>query len=202
MKTKVSEVLKSDDTTKEKLHYLWDYYRVHVIVAILGLAFGIFMLVDWMNRPVTYFHLTVLAPHVDFDEEEPLSQEMERLLKPQGQNEAVYASFTPHGQMAERFVAQLSAGEYDLILMDEGTFTEYAAFGTMEEFRVVEIDAEEHHQPEEYDNPMAINSSTLPILEDYHTTSDMYLMIPQNSNRKERTIEFFASQGYTLVFVD
>lgn len=202
MKTKVSDILKSDDTTKEKLDYLWGYYRVHVIVALIGLVFGIFLLVDWINRPVTYFHLTVLAPQVDFDEEEILSEEMQNLLNPQGQNEAVYASFTPHGEMAERFVAQLSAGEYDVILMDEGAFNEYASFGTMEEFRVVEIDEDEHYQPDEYNNPMAINSSALPVLDDYVTTADMYLMIPQNSNRKEITIEFFASQGYNLVFVD
>lgn len=201
-KTKVSEILNSEDTTKEKLEYLWGYYRVHVIVGILAILMTGYLVVDWINRPVTYFHLTVLAPDVIVEEEEALSDELHALLEPEGQNESVYATFTPHGQMAERFVAQISAGEYDVILMDDVGYEEYSTFGTMEEFRIAELDESEHYKPDTHDNPIAIDANQLPVLDSYMTTQNMILMIPQNSQRKDTTIEFFETQGYTLEFID
>lgn len=204
MKTKVSEVLKSDDTPKEKLTYLWSYYRTHVIVGIFAVLLIGFLVVDWINRPVTYFHLTVLAPEEEIltEEEEELSIQLQEIINPAGANESVYATFTPHGQMAERFVAQITAAEYDVILMDEVGYEEYSQFGTMEEFRIAELEEADHYEPEMHDNPIAIDASQLPVLESYDTTKDMILMIPENSNRKDVTIDFFKAQGYTLEFIN
>ncbi|MDZ7835084.1 MAG: hypothetical protein U5K84_06790 [Alkalibacterium sp.] len=75
-KTKVREILKSEDTTKEKIGYLWDYYHIHVIVALVGLLFTGYLFMDWVNRPITTFHVTVLAPDVSYDEEQELTEEL------------------------------------------------------------------------------------------------------------------------------
>lgn len=201
-KTKVREILKSDDTTKEKVIYLWDYYRWHVILSVLGIVFSGYLFVDWLNRPITAFHVTVLAPEVKFEEEEPLSNQLIELVEPQGHNETAYASFTPHGQMAERFTAQLTAAEYDLILMDEAAFNEYAQFGTMQEFRLSELDDDAYYQPEEYEAPIAIDSSQLGVFDSYETTQNKIVMIPENSKRREAIVTFFQTQGYTIEFID
>lgn len=201
-KTKVREILKSDDTTKEKVEYLWDYYRWHVILSVLAVFFAGYLFVDWVNRPITAFHVTVLAPEVSFDEEEPLSNDLFDLVQPDGRNETVYASFTPHGQMAERFTAQLTAAEYDLILMDEPAFAEYSKFGTMQTFRLSGLDEDDYYQPEEYDAPMAIDSEQLDVFDSYVTTQDKIVMIPENSRRRGAIETFFESQGYTIEFID
>src|SRR5690554_3186560 len=105
-KSKVREILKSDDTPKEKFDYLWGYYRWHVIIGTLGLLLFGFMTYDFINQPVAYFHVSVLSPEIDPEEEEELAIELEELLQPEGKNESVFVTFTPYGQLAERFVAQ------------------------------------------------------------------------------------------------
>lgn len=201
-KSKVSEVLRSDDTTKEKFDYLWGYYRWHVIILVSGIFFAGYLMVDWINRPITAFHVTVLAPEVDSEEENQLTEELTDLIQPEGRNETAYASFTPHGQLAERFTAQLTAAEYDVILMDEPAFKEYAKFGTMQEFRLSGLDDADYYQPEEYDDPMAVDSSHFDIFNQYETTSDMVVMIPENSRRRDAIETFFETQGYTIEFID
>ncbi|SDK41441.1 hypothetical protein [Alkalibacterium thalassium] len=201
-KTKVKEILQSEESNKEKFSYLWGYYKWHVILSLFGLLVSGYLLVDWINRPITYFHLTVLAPEVDFDEEEPLSQELNRLLEPEGANETAYASFTPHGQMAERFTAQFTAGEYDVILMDDFSFEEYSEYDTMQEFRLSGLDDEDYYQPDHYDNPVGVDSSVIPLLEEYRTTDDLILVIPGNTTRREAIVEFFATQGFEFEFID
>lgn len=201
-KTKVREVLQSEESNKEKFDYLWGYYKTHVIVAIIGLLFGGYLLVDWINRPVSYFHLTVLAPEVVLEEEEPLSIELTELLDPQGPNETVYASFTPHGQFAERFSAQFTAAEYDLILMDDFSFSEYSEYETMQQFRVAGLEEEDYYQPDIYDAPIGIDSDQFPIFDDYTTTQDLIVVIPANTTRRSAVEQFFNEQGLELEFID
>ena len=201
-KTKVREILQSDDTPKEKLEYLWDYYRWHVIIALTGIFFAGYLFMDWVNRPITAFHVTVLAPEVNAEEENQLSEELTALLEPEGRNETAYASFTPHGQLEERFTAQLTAAEYDVILMDEPAFREYAKFGTMQEFRLSGMADEDYYQPEEYDEPIAVDSNHFEVFNQYETTSDMVLMIPENTRRRDAISTFFETQGYEIEFID
>lgn len=200
--TKVREILQSEESNKEKFDYLWGYYKTHVIITILALLFGGYLLVDWINRPVTYFHLTVLAPEVMSEEEEPLAMELTDILNPQGANETVYTSFTPHGQLAERFSAQFTAAEYDLILMDDFSFGEYSEYETMQEFRVSGLDEDDYYESDIYDNPIGIDSDHFPIFEDYTTTQDLIVVIPGNTTRRPAIEEFFASQGLELEIID
>ncbi|WP_368646121.1 hypothetical protein AB4027_04345 [Alkalibacterium putridalgicola] len=201
-KTKVREILQSNDTPKEKFEYLWGYYRWHVVILVSGIFFAGYLFVDWMNRPITAFHVTVLAPEVDTEEENQLTEDLNQLIQPEGRNEKAYASFTPHGQLAERFTAQLTAAEYDVILMDEPAFREYADFGTMQEFRLSGLDEEDYYQPDVYDDPMAVDSSHFDIFNQYETTSDMVVMIPENSRRRDAITTFFETQGYDIEFID
>ncbi|EXJ24108.1 hypothetical protein ADIAL_0419 [Alkalibacterium sp. AK22] len=201
-KTKVREILKSDESKKEKFSYMWHYYRWHLLTVLVALGVGIFLLQDWLNRPVTYFHVAVLAPEVDLEEEEPLAEEITTLLQPEGMNETVFVSFTPHGQLAERFVAQLSAAEYDLLLMDESSFEQYAEFKTMQPFRLSNVDQSAYYHPDAYNEPIGIHASQVPQFEAYETTSDLILMIPQNAQRQEQIRNFFEAQGLDLEFAN
>ncbi|MCC5894521.1 MAG: hypothetical protein JJU16_03595 [Alkalibacterium sp.] len=200
--SKVREILRSEESNKEKFDYLWSYYKTHVIVGILALLFSGYLFVDWLNRPITYFHLTVLAPEVLFEEEEPLSRDLTEILDPQEDNETVYASFTPHGQLAERFSAQFTAAEYDVILMDEFSFGEYSEYETMQEFRITGMDEDEYYSSDMYDDPVGIDSEHFPLFEDYTTTQDLIVVIPGNTTRRDRVIEFFNEQGFELEFID
>ncbi|MDZ7835083.1 MAG: hypothetical protein U5K84_06785 [Alkalibacterium sp.] len=86
--------------------------------------------------------------------------------------------------------------------MDEPAFEEYAAFGTMQEFRLSGLDEDAYYQPDEYDAPMAVDSSQLDIFDDYRTTQDMIVMVPENTRRRGAIEDFFETQGYEIEFID
>ncbi|WP_423188886.1 hypothetical protein ACO1PF_09880 [Alkalibacterium sp. f15] len=199
-KTKVREILNSDDTKKEKFEYLWGYYRWHVIFSVLALFFVGYLFEDWMNRPITVFHVTVLAPEVVQQEAPNLTDDLNDLLEPEGRNETAYATFTAHGQTADRFVAQITAAEYDVILMNQTDFEEYAAYDNMMSFRLTGLSEEDYYQPDNYDEPIGIDSSQLSVFDGYETTKDLVVMIPGNTQRRDAIEDFFKTQGYEIEF--
>ncbi|OJF94740.1 hypothetical protein [Alkalibacterium sp. 20] len=202
MKTKVREILDSEDTAKEKVEYLWGYYRWHVIISVVALFFVGYLFVDWMNRPITVFHVTVLAPEVLQQEAPDLTSDLNELLKPEGRNETAYATFTAHGRTADRFVAQITAAEYDVILMNQRDFEEYAANDNMMAFRLSGLSEEDYYQPDNYDEPIGIDSSQLAVFDGYETTKDLVVMIPGNTKRRDAIEDFFETQGYEIEFFD
>lgn len=201
-KTKVREILNSDESTGEKISYLWSYYKWHLVIFIAGLIFAGIMISDWVNRPIGYFHVAVLAPEVNFDEEEVLAQDLTELLQPEGANETVFVSFTPPGRLYERFVAQFSSGEYDIVMMDPEYYEQYSESGSLQQFRLNKIDEEAYYQPDFYNHPIGVDASQIPQFVQYETTNDLIMMIPGNSGRQDRIIEFFQTQGMDIDLID
>ncbi|WP_423188887.1 hypothetical protein ACO1PF_09885 [Alkalibacterium sp. f15] len=201
-KTKIREILNSEDTTKEKIDYLWGYYHWHVVIAVIVVSLLAFITVDAFNRTETTFHVTVFAAEVSFLEEEALINDLNDLLEPESEKESAYVSFTPQGRMVEGFLARLAAAEYDLILMDNEAYEQYSELGAMLEFRLTGLPEEDYYQPDGHDDPIGIDSSQLPIFDGYETTKDTIVMIPENTRRRETVKDFFETQGYEIEFID
>lgn len=201
-KTKVKEILNSEDSNRDKLGYLWDYYKWHTIIAVAVVIFSGIMINDYINRPIGQFHVAALAPEVSVEEEEALTQDLTELFEPEGPNDTVFVSFIPPGRQYERFVAQFSNGEYDIVLMDEDFYKQYSDSGAMQQFRLNGIDEEFYYQPDIYDNPIGVDASQVPQFAQYETISDLIMMIPGNSERHDRIEEFFESQGFEIELID
>ncbi|MCC5889750.1 MAG: hypothetical protein JJU01_04210 [Alkalibacterium sp.] len=200
--TKVKEILNSDDSNKDKLGYLWDYYKWHTVVFIIVLIFSGIMINDYINRPIGQFHVAALAPEVNMEEEGALAEDLTELIPPEGPNDTVFVSFIPPGRQYERFVAQFSNGEYDIVLMDEDFYKQYSDSGAMQQFRLSGIDEESYYQPDIYDNPIGVEASQIPQFEQYETTNDLIMMIPGNTQRPETIVEFFETQGFEIELIN
>lgn len=200
--TKVKEILTSDDSLKEKALYLWDSYKWQFIIGIGVLIFSGIMISDYVNRPIGQFHVAALAPEVSVEEEEALAEELTEMLELEGPNDSVFVSFIPPGRQYERFVAQFSNGEYDIVIMDEEFYKQYSDSGAMQQFRLSGIDEEYYYQPDSYDNPIGVDASQIPQFAQYETTRDLIMMIPGNSERHERIEEFFEAQDIEIELID
>lgn len=202
-KTKVRDVLQSNDSTKEKLSYLWGYYKWSVILIILAIAFGMYTIFEFMNRPQIGFHVTVLSEEIFIDEEEEFNNELNSFLDLEDEPLDALGTFTPTGITSERFIAQWSAREYDVILLDQASFELYASEGTMIEFEVSSgADEQALTILDEYNYPMAIDASEFPLFEQYETTRSLYVTIPQNTDNLRQVREFFRMQGIEIEFVE
>lgn len=202
-KTKVREVLKSEDTRKEKLNYLWGYYKWHLILIILAIIFSVYAIFEFINRPQIGFHVTVLSEQIVIDEEEQFNSELNDFLDLENEPVEALGTFTPTGVTSERFIAQWSANEYDIILLDQASFDLYATEGTMYEFETINgVDEESLTITSEYQYPMAIDASEIPLFQQFDTTRDLYVTVPQNTQHPEKVIEFFRMQEIEIEFAE
>jgi len=201
-KTKVREILNSEDTTKEKLAYLWDYYHWHLIITVLVVFLVGFFTVDAMNRKETVFHVAVLTTEVSYQEEEALQSDLNTMLDADTETESVFVSFTPPGRSVERFMAQLAAAEYDMVLMNQENYDKYAELGAMMAYRLDGLAEDGYHQSDTASGPIGIDSNRLAVFEEYQTTEDVIVMIPENTRRRGAIEDFFETQGYAIEFLD
>lgn len=202
-KSKVREVLNSDDSRKEKFQYLWGYYKWHLFFILLGLLLIGYTVYEMVNRPDITFHVTVLKEEPLVSEEEAFNTELNELLELTDDPAEALGTFTPSGITSERFIAQWTAEEYDVILLDQESFDLYAEYQTMQEFEVisgVEEDALTTHEMYEY--PMAIDSNVFPFFNEFETTSDLYVVIPENTQNPRLVTEFFRIQGIEIELID
>ncbi|MFC6465129.1 hypothetical protein ACFP65_09155 [Marinilactibacillus sp. GCM10026970] len=194
-KTQVREILRSDDTKKEKFDYLWEYYKWHVVSIIAAIFFVIYIIFQILNQPQISFHIGVLGPETTAEQNAEMSSDLKALLDPEDEQGDMLVTVTAEGQLAERFFAQLTAAEYDIILMTEVGFSQFADNQSMQGIDLTGIDEEDLFYAEGSQDVIGISSNAIPFFEPYAFTDNMVVMIPQNGRHREQTIQFFDAQG-------
>ncbi|WP_225743690.1 hypothetical protein [Marinilactibacillus sp. Marseille-P9653] len=197
-KTQVKEILQSNDTKKEKFDYLWEYYKWHVIGTIAAILFVIYIIVQMLTRPQVSFNIGVLGPETTSEQEQALSSDLKQLMDPEDVEGDMFVTVTPEGQMAERFFAQLTAAEYDLILMSEVAFENFASDQSMQGIDINGIDEGDLRYAEKTENVIGISTNAVPFFNNHDATQDMIVMVPQNARHKDQTVRFFEAQGIDL----
>lgn len=200
-KTKYKEILQSDDPMKDKLAYLWDYHKWHLLIVLAVVSTIIFLINETADQPEAHFHMSVLGDEGEISEEQELEDELRELFGVDGEEADVYVYFSLMGRLTERFQAHSSAGEYDLIVMSQEAFEQFGSTGGMHTLRVDQSDDPDDYYLDQNGNPVGIAAEELAIFADYSTLEDMVITIPRNAGRTDRTIELFESQGLELELV-
>lgn len=122
---------------KEKIEFILEYYRLHMIGGVIGLIiiFSILNIYIFNPNPTTILDITLLTDFYDDEEANSLKTELESLLIEEDANEAIYIEFLnmgtnvdPQMQMAmtSKFMGKASVGDLDLMLMNQEYFDNLA----------------------------------------------------------------------------
>lgn len=129
---------------KEKMEYIWDYYKIHILVGVF-----IIIAVSWtiytnVNKTEYVFNCTVLGDSInvskkaDFEDkltkivlEEPVEKKqayMDFIEVKSSSNDEI--SIDPYAM--QKLSARVAAGDIDILIVDEKNFQRFAMQGMFE----------------------------------------------------------------------
>jgi len=136
-------------TRKEKIEYIWDYYKIHII----GGIFYIIILVSFIHGQVTKVdyvaNLTILTPVGDNIKLEEAQKELTNVVVKDGDKKKqvlidyipIINPENPEPQMLQKFTVKMAAKEIDVIVLDKEIFDSLMKQGVfMDLSKVKEID--------------------------------------------------------------
>lgn len=132
-----------DMNTKQKIDYVWYYYKIHIIVAIVIIIFCGMFISDKINSKNYVFDFTVIGSSINSDIQNSTQKEATSLLlgKTDGKDQVLFdfilQSKNANGEvelgssMQQKFVVKMAVGEIDVIALDKKLFSELASQGAL-----------------------------------------------------------------------
>ncbi len=126
-----------DLNRKQKIEYIWDYYKLHIIAGCVGLIVLIYTLNAFIFNPPpkSIFNVAIMGNQVDMTKTEDLSKELEHVLLGEDVKSSVVTveayfmdaeNANPNMVMASsaKFMANLQENMIDIFIIDENQFKE------------------------------------------------------------------------------
>lgn len=129
-------------TRKEKVEYIWEYYKLHIFAGIFVLiVIGSFLNI-WVFNPPPKSAVSVnfVGSSVFADNTEPLEKELNPIIVTEEMgnkkvfiNTYIFGMKDPQMQMATqtKFIANISARELDVLILDKEQFDSLVLQGSM-----------------------------------------------------------------------
>lgn len=128
-------------TFKEKLHYIWDYYKIHIIVGLLLIYVLTTFTLSMINRKEYVLNIALIGESVDFDRLSQFSHEVTKELvgNPSDKKEASVDFYKlmrdSQGELildpasTQKLIARIAAKQIDVIILDKKSFDALAVQG-------------------------------------------------------------------------
>lgn len=128
-------------TFKEKLHYIWDYYKIHIIVGLLLIYVLTTFTLSMINRKEYVLNIALIGESVDFDRLSQFSHEVTKELvgNPSDKKEALVDFYKlmrdSQGELildpasTQKLIARIAAKQIDVIILDKKSFDALAVQG-------------------------------------------------------------------------
>lgn len=130
-----------DMNTKQKIDYIWYYYKVHIIVTLIAIFLIGTFVSDKINSKNYVLSFTVIGSSFNVDQQDEMQKEVTKLLlgKTDGKDQA-YIDFMPlyknssgeltlQPELQQKFIVKMAAGEIDVAALDKNMFASLAANG-------------------------------------------------------------------------
>ncbi|GAE92009.1 hypothetical protein JCM21714_985 [Gracilibacillus boraciitolerans JCM 21714] len=185
---------------KEAADYIWEYYKLHIIGTILGVAFLVSILTTAFSEKEELYELMVVT-EIPYDVTEEFSNQL---------NEQYFSDFrvatdniiSNGGTLSEqsyeqvqKLVARIATGMIDAMVTDKVFAQELMEQEGLLEFnKVIDVSLLEEHGVELYqfgsENVYGISTNQLDVFNDNEAFQDRILIIPASSKNLDKTTIF------------
>ena len=193
-------------TRKKKAQYIWDYYKIHIIVTII-VFIGMVSFIHGQITKINYeFNLTIIGSNLEGDKIDKFEKTLTPIvIKNPSQKQSAQidsmaiASLTggneaTSSQYMQKFVAELSANVIDLLILsrsDYEVFEKQGAFLKLDNVQGMDLSSIKAEKLEGTSDKgvYGISLQDNKILSDYGVnTQDKVLCIPSSTKQKEKSI--------------
>ncbi|HEY5561612.1 MAG TPA: hypothetical protein VIK72_07610 [Clostridiaceae bacterium] len=193
-------------TRKGKIQYIWDYYKIQIIVTIMVLI-GLVSFIHGQITKINYeFNLTIIGSSVDGDSIEKLKKTLTPIViknptKKQSALVDIMSSGSLTGgnddasaQYLQKFIAELSANVIDLLILnksDYDVFQKQGAFLRLDKLKGIDLSGIkiEELQGTTAKGFYGINLQDNKLLEKFRVnTENMILCIPASTKQGTKAV--------------
>ncbi|MDT8719111.1 hypothetical protein IAI10_20895 [Clostridium sp. 19966] len=122
---------------KEKLKYIWYYYKFHIIVTIVIVAMVGSFVSTLVTRKSTYASITLLGDYVDNSKLSDYNKKANASLLPNNKKSEITITFLQKGDDSNSYnadqalTARIAAKDIDILVLSKSDFNNYAKLGSL-----------------------------------------------------------------------
>lgn len=126
-------------STKEKVEYIWDYYKLPIFAVIFFIFAAAYIIVQQTTRIEYIFNLTLVGSSIDEGKSSELGKNITKLLvNSSDKRKQAYVDFMPttkkadgseelDPQMVQKFMVKIAAGDVDLLVINKSDLSKFIA---------------------------------------------------------------------------
>lgn len=185
---------------KEKIEYIWDYYKIHIIATLIAILAVSSFVYSYVTKVEYVFNLTILCNDMDENSRTNLEKQITNYVVGKGEKRKQAAvevmpitdtgnSSPMTAQYMQKFMVKLAAGEIDLVIFDRSMLETY-----IKQEALVKLDDIVNDKSVQgvYDNTKgvyAIEADNIKILKDVgFNTKDKLVGIISSGKQKEKAV--------------
>ncbi len=117
---------------REKIEYIWDYYKIHIIAAIVIVAFIASFVHGQLTKVDYVVNVTMIGNVLEESKVQSLEKRFTGLVVKEGEKrKQAFIDVMPSDnfqlepQMLQKFIVRVAAGEIDIVILDKSNFDNF-----------------------------------------------------------------------------
>lgn len=185
---------------KEKIEYIWDYYKIHIIATLIAIVAVSSFVYSYVTKVEYVFNLTILCNDMDENARVNLEKQITNYVVGKGEKRKRAAvevmpitdtgnSSPMTAQYMQKFMVKLAAGEIDLVIFDRSMLETYTKQEALVKLDDIVNDKSVQGVSDNTKGVYAVEADNIKILRDAgFNTKDKLVGIISSGKQKEKAV--------------
>ncbi|MBL4936227.1 hypothetical protein JK636_10695 [Clostridium sp. YIM B02515] len=185
---------------KEKIEYIWDYYKIHIIATMIAILAVSSFIYSYVTKVEYVFNLTILCNDMDENARVNLEKQITNYVVGKGEKRKQAAvevmpitdtgnSSPMTAQYMQKFMVKLAAGEIDLVIFDRSMLETYTKQEALVKLDDIVNDKSVQGVSDNTKGVYAVEADNIKILKDVgFNTKDKLVGIISSGKQKEKAV--------------
>lgn len=204
MKQNIKAIL-APMSKKERMAYIWDYYKFHIIGSITAIILLISLISSMGDKKEEYLNMTIMGKGIDSEGVALVQEKLTNKLVKDKEKEEVFVETLTYDPLSQdeisragiqKMTAQITTGSIDLLIVDKELFEEISSLEksllALNEIKGIDKTDFEFVYPKLSDeNFYGISTSDIKLLDSLQLDENKVLCVPSNTKKLKEINEFF-----------
>ncbi len=185
---------------KEKIEYIWDYYKIHIIATLIAIFAVSSFIYSYVTKVEYVFNITILSNDMDENTRANLEKQITNYVvgksekRKQAAVEVMPITDTGNSspmtaQFMQKFMVKLAAGEIDLVIFDRSMLETYTKQEALIKLDDIVNDKSVQGVSDSTKGVYAVEADNIKILRDAgFNTKDKVVGITSSGKQKEKAV--------------
>ncbi|OLS33381.1 hypothetical protein [Bacillus sp. MRMR6] len=199
MKPNIKTIL-APMSTKERISYIWDYYRFHIMGTIAAIILVIFLIGSVGEKKETYLNLTIMGTGLNTNHIVQIQEDLTNKLVTDKDHEEVLVQSINYGQSSmdpasqvgiQKFTAEVSSGDIDVLIVQYEFFEKLSTQEALIDLDELGVNFRDETVIKTGENVYGIDASDIELLKPLQLDGNMVICVLRNTKNLDNITQFF-----------